>query len=216
MKKRIIISLLVLALVAAVVCGFIIANAETDGIYTYKISNGEIEITGFKKEIRGAIAIPADFDGIPVTSIGDGAFFDCIQLESIVIPESVKKIGAWAFSMCGKLKRIEIPSSVTSIGNGAFSWCEKLESVNVPSGVTTIGTWAFAFCDSLKTVDIPSSVTTIGKDAFISCKGLTSINVASGNTKFISVNGSLYTKDTTQLLAYSLGTEKRFMCLRKV
>ena len=156
MKKRIILSLLVLTLVAAAVCGFLTANADTDGVYTYKVVNDEVVITGFKKEIKGAIEIPYIIDYMPVTSIAEGAFFDCFQLESVKIPQGVREIGAWAFSMCVELKSIEIPSTVTSIGNGAFSWCEKLESIKIPSGVTSVGTWAFAFCENLKTVDIPN------------------------------------------------------------
>ena len=53
-----------------------------------------------------------------VTSIGYQAFFICLSLTSITIPESVTSIGERAFYSCGALTSISIPESVTSIGEG--------------------------------------------------------------------------------------------------
>ena len=58
-----------------------------------------------------------------VTSIGDKAFYDCYQLTSVTIPNSVTSIGESAFYNCNNLTSVTIPNSVTSIGNGAFSGC---------------------------------------------------------------------------------------------
>ena len=62
-----------------------------------------------------------------VTSIGDGAFYNCKSLQSITIPNSVTKIGNRAFSGCGSLQSITIPNSVTKIGDEAFSYCTHLD-----------------------------------------------------------------------------------------
>lgn len=61
-----------------------------------------------------------------VESIGDYAFYDCISLLSVTIPNSVTSIGDYAFSSCIALTNITIPDSVTSIGNYAFSHCTEL------------------------------------------------------------------------------------------
>lgn len=62
------------------------------------------------------------FDG-DVTTIGEGSFYDCKSLASIIIPNSVTSIGETAFEYCSSLTSINIPNSVTSIGNDAFWGC---------------------------------------------------------------------------------------------
>lgn len=64
-----------------------------------------------------------------VTSIGIGAFADCIGLASIGIPSSVTAIGEWAFDGCSGLTSIAIPCNVTAIGCGAFGECHGLVSI---------------------------------------------------------------------------------------
>ena len=78
-----------------------------------------------------------------VTSIGEGAFYDCDALTSITIPNSVTYIGYLAFSSCSSLTSISIPNSVTSIGYSAFSSCSRLTSITIPNSVTSIGESAF-------------------------------------------------------------------------
>jgi hypothetical protein len=55
-----------------------------------------------------------------VISIGDGAFRDCPNLTSIIIPDSITSIGGNAFQNCINLTNIDIPNSVTSIGTNIF------------------------------------------------------------------------------------------------
>ena len=81
--------------------------------------------------------------GSSVTSIGNGAFFNCNRLTSVTIPKSVTEIGAAAFSSCSGLTSIIIPSSVTSIGAGAFHYCSKLSSISIPDALEDIGYEAF-------------------------------------------------------------------------
>ena len=117
-----------------------------------------------------------------VTSIGAGAFNACESLTNINIPNSVTSIGAGAFNACESLTNINIPNSVTSIGAGAFRGCISLANINIPDGVTSIGDWAFNACESLTSIIIPDSVTSIGAGAFDSCDSLKSINIPDGVT----------------------------------
>jgi hypothetical protein len=64
-----------------------------------------------------------------VTSIGIGAFLECISLTSVTIPDGVTSIGEDAFSGCGGLTRVIIPDRVTSIGERAFEECSRLSTV---------------------------------------------------------------------------------------
>ena len=81
---------------------------------TYKKYSDHIEITDCD-ESATEIIIPAEIDGLPVTSIGYCAFYDCTGLTSITIPDSVDSIGESTFEGCSALTKITIPDSVTSI-----------------------------------------------------------------------------------------------------
>jgi len=109
-----------------------------------------------------------------VTSIGFGAFRDCCQLVSIVIPPCVTSIMSGAFVGCLSLRHVEISSSVTRIGNGAFRGCTSLSKIEIPSSVTRIGN-AFYECSSLSLINIPETEVTIENSAFRGCTSLTSI-----------------------------------------
>ena len=112
-----------------------------------------------------------------VTSIGDGAFWDCSSLLSVTVPDSVSSIGGSAFYGCSSLQSVTIPDSVTSIGNEAFGGCKSLQSVTIPDSVTSIGDCAFRGCESLQSVTIPDSVTIIGGSAFLGCWSLQSVTI---------------------------------------
>ena len=93
-----------------------------------------------------------------LTSIGEGAFEGCDNLNSIVLPETLTSIGGNAFSTSGPdvssgLTSITIPNMVTSIGDGAFAGLG-LNSITLPNSVTSIGINPFAGCTSLETITV--------------------------------------------------------------
>ena len=109
-----------------------------------------------------------------LTSI-NGAFFECTNLSSVVIPENVTSIVNSAFWGCSSLSSIIIPDKVTRIGESVFSGCSHLSAVVLPNSLEEIGSGAFSGC-SLTSVTIPNSVTSIGYEAFY-CGYLTSVKV---------------------------------------
>lgn len=182
MKKPLSIILAVALILCAVPFGAftLTASASTEGYYTYKISDGEANITVVAQSISGDITVPSTLGGYPVTSIGDHAFYNCSNLISIIIPNGVISIGKNAFSDCSSLTSIIIPDSVRSIGSYAFYECGSLRSVTMGNSVTSIGDWTFKNCSSLTSVTIPDGVTRIGNYAFTDCRSLTNIAIPDG------------------------------------
>ena len=63
----------------------------------------------FKMCTDTELFIPANNDGIPVTAIGSNAFFDCVNLTKVVIPDSITSIAGGAFKGCSSLEEITLP-----------------------------------------------------------------------------------------------------------
>jgi len=105
----------------------------------YKVGGNTVTITDCNEIVSGALAIPLTYDGKPVTSIGDRAFWKCTNLTSVTIGNSVTSIGRSAFNSCSSLTSVTIPDSVTSIENGAFSRCSSLTSITFEGNVPTLG-----------------------------------------------------------------------------
>ena len=144
----------------------VIYDISADGTYAIVAT-----YTGASKKVR----IADTYEGLPVTTIYQNAFYDNDAITSVIIPDSVTTIGGSAFWGCYNLTSVVIPDSVTTIGNSAFRYCYGIKSVVIPDSVTTIGVYAFCYCYSLTSVVIPDSVTTIGNSAFRNCSGITSV-----------------------------------------
>lgn len=117
-----------------------------------------------------------------LTEIGKSAFDFCMNLTSIVIPNSVTNIACDAFYGCVNLTTINIPNSVTNVEERAFYGCASLTSINIPNSITNIACQTFDGCTSLTTIYIPSSITDIGNRAFAGCTELMSIIIPSSVT----------------------------------
>jgi hypothetical protein len=79
--------------------------------------DGTITITEYTGS-GGDVSIPGMIEGMPVTGIGYGAFYGCIDLTSVAIPNSVTNIWGVAFADCTSLTNVTIGNGVTSSLSG--------------------------------------------------------------------------------------------------
>lgn len=96
-----------------------------------------------------------------VTSIGEDAFYYCVGLKSIVIPEGITELKGAVFCYCTSLESVTLPSTLKSIGENCFYSCTSLTDITLPEGLEKIEGYAFFHCTSLKALTIPKSVKTL-------------------------------------------------------
>ena len=158
-----------------------------DGIiYDINTSTNTATVKGLEDKSATSAKIRNRVAGCEVTSIGNGAFFNCSSLTSI-----------------------NIPSSVTSIDGSAFYGCSSLTSINIPGSVTKIEYDAFNGCSSLTSINIPSSVTSIGGSAFSGCSSLTAFTVDANNPNYCAEGCILFNKEKTTLICAS-GSQRTY------
>ena len=162
-------------------------------------------VIGIGEATDTVITIPETHNGLPVTMIRARAFYQCHNITSVIIPESVTAIGGYAFCNTG-LTEIVIPDSVTLLGEYAFAQCSYLKSAIIGGGVENISERAFYGCDKLESVVIGDDVKTIGSHAFYHCDNLESVVIGNG-VKTIGVYAFYYcVKLESIIIPYSVTT----------
>jgi hypothetical protein len=126
----------------------------TSGNYTYTFNNNEVTITGVMDCISGNVVIPRNIDGFPVTKIGSRAFYECVGINSVIVP-----------------------SSVTEIAYRAFYNAKNIETLTI-AGVVTVRDQAFESV-GISTIKFTSSTASVfaGRDIFLGANTLLKISV---------------------------------------
>ena len=126
-------------------------DPDTGYTWTYQINDddtAEIYNGNYQAAVSpaptGHLEIPAELGGMPVTRIGDSAFYGRNGLVGVTIPDSVTSIGELAFYGCRKLASVMMPEDLESIGYGAFGYCDALTAVVFQGDAPEMGNFVFA------------------------------------------------------------------------
>lgn len=114
---------------------------ESDG-FLYSQDEDGIRIMRYNGNLL-EVEIPAQINGIPVTSIEEGAFQNNGLVRRIVLPLTVKTIGDWAFSYMAGLRMIQLSDGIDHIGANAFTGSPNLQELRLPKGIVSIGNSPF-------------------------------------------------------------------------
>ncbi len=115
-----------------------------------------------------------------LNSIGDFAFYNCDNLQSINFEEGLISIGYRAFKFCESLSTVILPDTVSVLGDEAFAYCTDLISAVLPASITSVPAYSFDCDQKLQTVVLPETITEIERNAFYMCTGLENINFPNG------------------------------------
>ena len=84
--------------------------------YSISEENGRYWISKGASCPSGDIEIPEkDGDGHTITGIYKDGFFQCDEITSVKLPDTIEEIGSYVFFKCSSMKGINIPPSVTVI-----------------------------------------------------------------------------------------------------
>ena len=93
-----------------------------------------------------------------VETIGNGAFYDCRDLERITLPSALQTLSTVTFYDCTALSEVTFPASLKTIESSAFSGCRNLSEVELPASLKAIQSSVFHRCSALKTVSYDGSL----------------------------------------------------------
>lgn len=80
------------------------------------------------------------------------------------IPDGTVSVGDYAFYYCVNVSSITVPGSVRSLGEGAFGNCSSLTKTVLNEGLEEIGEYAFQSSSGIRDIIIPASVKSVGKN----------------------------------------------------
>ena len=154
----------------SIVDSYLIQVLDTDGLdstLTTKLDTNNFLCSGVSDRL--------------ITAIGDYAFYNVRNIETMNMPSEIAYVGDYAFYN-SFIKHVNL-SNVKTLGNAAFK-STQLESVNLGTGLTIIGSEAFANNTKLTSVEFPVTITDIRDGAFASCLSLGNVDLSTINSNF--------------------------------
>ena len=184
MKTKLFSLLLTVALLVGIVCGVpvTVSAQETNGIYTYTVTDGKATLTDVDQELVQAtnLIIPSEIGGYPVVGMNGNLFENCKDIVTVTLPEGLTSLRGAVFLNCKNITTVTVPTSLTDVDVAPFNGCDALTTIHWGNGIETIPPNIFEGCFGLKNVTLPATVKEIGKRAFFSCTGLNTVVLPDG------------------------------------
>ncbi len=163
----------------------------------------------YNKDKTELIKLLKDYDGTfnirgGVTTIREAAFKNN-SVSRVIIPRSVESIGASCFMDCVRLEGVEFNCAITELSDKTFKGCRSLKEIRVPSTVVSVGEDVFDGCLNLVSLTLPGGLKEIKGPllgTYEHCPRLKRIRLTKGEGNYSLVDGVLFNKDMTELVAF--------------
>ncbi len=133
------------------VCGGEHATMHIDPLNPYIVEDGRgglYRITNKGLVLTSMLATATEHRVLEGTvEIAPNAYSPNSSVESVILPEGLRRIGRRAFCKCRTLKHVTFPESLESIGDEAF-YLSGLEELYLPAGFSHLGVRALVTGDS--------------------------------------------------------------------
>lgn len=189
------------------------------------LEDGTIKITGCDESVT-SVDIPAEIDGFPVTSIGENAFSECINLANVTISDTVSDIGRHAFYntpwinaftgnmiiigdnilyKCNGSGKLIVPDNVKGLSDNIFDDINNYTEITLSDNITSINLNKFQ-CKQPITVNIGKNTNEVKNwyGRMGNFDNILAVNVPDDNPYYSSEDGILFNKDKTVLLYYPI------------
>ena len=82
------------------------------------------------------------------------ALFDCNDLVTVRLPETVTTLENWSLARCSSLKQIDL-TGIIKIGEGALLGCSALTAITLSDRLEQVGREAFSDCNGIRSMQLP-------------------------------------------------------------
>ena len=173
-------------------------NLTTDDGFEYSVADGEVTIVAYNGNYTDLV-IPEEIDGMPVTTIGnvafyirtfDGVNYDKTPYKSVFVPKTVTSMPRMPFSSFDFLEKITVDEDnpvydsrsgcnaiIETATNTLIAGCK---NTIIPDGIEVIDYGAFSYCIGLESINLPDSIEYIGEYAFYECAELKAAKIREG------------------------------------
>ena len=133
------------------------------------VKTGTIDQTDWYQLRQMPNLIYLDISGLSVSEIPYQALYECWQIETVILPDTLRSILGSAFYSTG-INNIVLPKTLRTIsGSYNFYDCDSLDYIEIPEGVRSLPYDCFYNCSRLTQATLPSTLSSIGDECFANC-----------------------------------------------
>ena len=148
--------------------------------YVYLRTEQGIEILEYIGQ-ASVLEMPDELDGVPITSVGAGAFQQAYSLRAVTLSANISTLEDWAFADLYRLEQVMLGEKLTDIGENTFSGCVALREIYLPQGIEQLPQSTFEGCVNLRVLADPDSeIFRLAQEA-----GLKTVNVLTEYDAFL-------------------------------